>query len=70
MVEEIVNPIGSGDAMAAGIAWAIRGGRAMIDAVRIGIAAAQENLRRLDTGRVDPVRVQRLAEKVLFVPLT
>ena len=65
--EDVVNPIGSGDSMAAGIAWAIRDGRPMVDAVKIGIAAALENLRRLDTGRVDPVRVQQLAEKVKVV---
>ena len=63
-VEEVVNPIGSGDAMAAGIAWAIRAGREMVDAVRLGIAAAAENLRRLDTGRLDPARVQQQAAEV------
>jgi len=64
-VDAVVNPIGSGDSMAAGIAWAIRDGRSMVDAVKIGIAAALENLRRLDTGRVDPVRVKQTAEKVV-----
>jgi 1-phosphofructokinase family hexose kinase len=63
-VEEIVNPIGSGDSMAAGIAWAIRDGREMVDAVRFGIAAAAENVRRLDTGRLDPARVQQQAMQV------
>ena len=62
--DEVVNPIGSGDAMAAAIAWAIRDGRSMIDAVRLGVAAAAENLRRLDTCRLDPIVVQRRAEEV------
>jgi tagatose 6-phosphate kinase len=62
--DEMVNPIGSGDALAAGIAWAIRDGRSMIDAVRFGIAAAAENLRRLETGRLDPGRVRERAETV------
>jgi 1-phosphofructokinase family hexose kinase len=63
-VEQIVNPIGSGDAMAAGMAWAIRKGRDMPDAVRFGVAAASENLRRLETCRLDPARVQELAGRV------
>lgn len=63
-VERAVNPIGSGDAMAAGIAWAIRDGRSMVDAVRFGIAAAVENLLQLETCRLDPLAVQRLAHQV------
>jgi 1-phosphofructokinase family hexose kinase len=62
--DDVVNPIGSGDAMAAGMAWAIRDGRAIIDAVKLGMAAAAENLRQLETGRLDPARVERLAGEV------
>lgn len=50
--------------MAAGIAWAIRAGREVVDAVKLGIAAAAENVRRLETGRLDPVRVQQQASQV------
>jgi tagatose 6-phosphate kinase len=60
-VADVANPIGSGDAMAAGIAWAVRAGRPMIEAVKLGIAAAAENLRRLETCRLDPARVRELA---------
>jgi fructose-1-phosphate kinase PfkB-like protein len=60
----VVNPLGSGDSMAAAIAWAIRDGRSIVEAVALGIAAALENLRRLDTGRLDPDVVQRLAREV------
>ena len=42
--EHVVNPIGSGDAMAAAMAWAIRAGRPMVEAVQLGMAAAAENL--------------------------
>jgi 1-phosphofructokinase family hexose kinase len=63
-VDRVVNPLGSGDAMAAAIAWAIRDGRSIVDAVRLGIAAATENLRRLETGRFDSAVVQRLAGEV------
>jgi tagatose 6-phosphate kinase len=62
--DKVVNPLGSGDAMAAAIAWAIRADRSMVEAVALGIAAALENLRRLDTGRLDPAVVERLARKV------
>jgi tagatose 6-phosphate kinase len=61
---EVVNPIGSGDAMAAAIAWAIRYGRPMPDAIKLGVAAAAENLRRLETCRLDPDRVQQQAAAV------
>jgi tagatose 6-phosphate kinase len=60
----VVNPLGSGDAMAAAIAWAIRDGRSIVEAVALGIAAATENVRRLETGRFDPAVVQRLAREV------
>jgi tagatose 6-phosphate kinase len=63
-VDKVVNPIGSGDAMAAGIAWAIRDGRSVVDAVALGMAAAVENLRRLETCRLDPNVVRRLAREV------
>ena len=63
-IDKVVNPLGSGDSMAAAIAWAIRDGRLIIDAVRLGIAAAAENVRRLETGRFEAAVVQRLAEQV------
>nr|VFJ91428.1 MAG: tagatose 6-phosphate kinase [Candidatus Kentron sp. H]VFJ92489.1 MAG: tagatose 6-phosphate kinase [Candidatus Kentron sp. H]VFJ99269.1 MAG: tagatose 6-phosphate kinase [Candidatus Kentron sp. H] len=55
---EVVNPIGSGDAMAGAIAWII-GNRvtaskpAIVDAVRLGIAAAAQNVRQLLPCRLD-----------------
>jgi len=61
---EIVNPIACGDCMAAAIAWAVRDGREVIDAVKFGIAAAAENLRDLLPGRLDLARVQQRAENV------
>lgn len=63
-VAEVVNPIGSGDTMSAGIAWAIRAGRNVVDAVRLGIAAAAQNVARLDTGRLDPVCAEQQANRV------
>jgi len=62
--EKIVNPIGCGDCMAAGIAHATREGREILDAVRFGMAAAAENLRELLPGRLDPARVEQRAKDV------
>jgi fructose-1-phosphate kinase PfkB-like protein len=63
-VDDVVNPLGCGDSLAAGIAWAVRAGRNMVDAVRLGIAAAAQNVRRLDTGRIDPALADRQAAEV------
>jgi len=63
-VDPIVNPIASGDAMAATIAWATREGRELANAVQLGIAAAGENLRQLLPSRLDLARVQTQAESV------
>ena len=63
-VDRVVNPLGSGDALAAAIAWAVRAGRDMVDAVKLGIAAAAQNVARLDTGRLDPARAQQQAAEV------
>jgi len=59
-----VNPIGCGDCTAAGIAWAIRDGREMIEAVKLGIAAGGENLQQLLPSRLDPDKVERRAADV------
>lgn len=63
-IDQIVNPIACGDAMAATIAWATREGLAMVEAVRLGIAAASENLRTLLPCRLDREKIRRLAEQV------
>jgi len=62
--DEIVNPIACGDCMAAAIAWAIRDGRQMLDAVKFGIAAAAENLRDLLPCRLDLAKVEARAKDV------
>nr|VFK39343.1 MAG: hexose kinase, 1-phosphofructokinase family [Candidatus Kentron sp. SD]VFK46645.1 MAG: hexose kinase, 1-phosphofructokinase family [Candidatus Kentron sp. SD]VFK80081.1 MAG: hexose kinase, 1-phosphofructokinase family [Candidatus Kentron sp. SD] len=51
---EIVNPIGSGDAMAGAMAREIGNGMPVVEAVRWGIAAAAQNVRRLFPCRLDP----------------
>lgn len=63
-VQQVVNPIGSGDAMAATIAWAVADGRDPIEAVRLGISAAVERLRQLLPGRLDREKVEAGAKEV------
>ncbi len=62
--EQVVNPIGCGDVMAAAIAWSIRAGRRMPEAVRLGVAAAEANLRHVLPGRFDPAGIHDRAEQV------
>jgi 1-phosphofructokinase family hexose kinase len=59
-----VNPIGCGDCLAAGIAWAARSGLSMLEGVRFGMACAAENAAELLPGRLDLERVRRRMEDV------
>jgi tagatose 6-phosphate kinase len=59
-----VNPIGSGDCLAAGIAWALSRGKEMPDAITTGIAAAADNASMLLPARLNPEKVRRMAETV------
>jgi tagatose 6-phosphate kinase len=56
---EALNPIGSGDCLAGGIAWAVASGAEPLDAVRWGIAAAAENATSLLPGDLDAAAVAR-----------
>jgi 1-phosphofructokinase family hexose kinase len=60
----LVNPIGSGDALAATIAWATAAGRPLLDAVRLGLAAAGQNVRQLLPCRLDPRMLEAEAAAV------
>jgi 1-phosphofructokinase family hexose kinase len=64
VVEDVVNPIGCGDALAATIAWATRAGRPLPDAVRLGLAAAAQNIRELLPCRITPDTLEAAAERV------
>ena len=64
-IAEVVNPIGCGDCLAAGIAWATRRGDSIVDAVRLGIGrSAVDNLRQLLPCRLDWESVVKLASQV------
>lgn len=62
--QPVVNPIGCGDCLAAGIAWGLRDGLSPVDAVRFGMAAAGDNVSQLLPARLDLRRVRTLFEKV------
>lgn len=66
-VEHLVNPIGSGDCLAAGIAWATASGRDMLDAIRFGIAAAADNVGQLLPARLDARRIADLQKAIASV---
>ena len=59
-VIHVVNPIGSGDSLAAGIAAALDRGVEVLEAVRYGIASAADNATQLLPCRLDPQRVRDL----------
>jgi fructose-1-phosphate kinase PfkB-like protein len=62
----VVNPIGSGDCLAAGLAWGLSEGHAVPDAARWGLAAGMENARQLLPARLDARRVRQQAEALII----
>jgi len=62
----VVNPIGCGDCLAAGLAWAFHAGLRPLDALQFGIAAAADNLGQLLPARLDPDRVRNIADSVSY----
>jgi tagatose 6-phosphate kinase len=64
---EVVNPIGAGDCLAAGLAWGLQLGLDMPSAVTLGLAAAGENVANLLPARLDPVLVERRCAEVRLV---
>jgi 1-phosphofructokinase family hexose kinase len=60
----VVNPIGCGDCMAAGIAWAIQAGRGPAEALAIGMATAASKVGQFLPGCVDREEVESLARTV------
>jgi tagatose 6-phosphate kinase len=60
-VVEVVNPIGSGDCLAAGLAWGLALGLEPPLAIRVAIAAAADNATRLLPARIDPHTAAALA---------
>jgi len=64
-VSPVVNPIGCGDCLAAGLAVGLQQGLTLVEAVRLGMAAAAENVTQLLPARLDPARVAAWAEQIV-----
>lgn len=64
----VVNPIGSGDCLAAGIACGLWAGESLPSSLGLGVAAASENVRHLLPAKLDRSRVEALREQVLVEP--
>lgn len=60
-VERVVNPIGCGDCLAAGLAWGIAKGLDVLQAVKLGLGCAADRLGQMRPGRLDAARVSQLA---------
>jgi len=69
-VSHIVNPIGCGDCLAAGIAWALREGQAMLAAIRFGLGCAAANLGNLLAARIDRPTAETFAKQIQFEIVT
>ena len=61
---EVVNPIGCGDCVAAGIAIGIARGEDVPSAVRLGLAAAADNATRMLPARLDPACIRELHARI------
>ena len=67
---EVVNPIGCGDCLAAGITWGVACGENILSAVRVGMGAAAENATQLLPARFDRRRVAERSAAIQFVECT
>jgi 1-phosphofructokinase family hexose kinase len=65
-VDFVCNPIGCGDALAAGMAWALARGADIPFAARMGVAAAADRLRELRPGRLDGRRIHAQVQDVVL----
>jgi tagatose 6-phosphate kinase len=63
-VVPVVNPIGCGDCLAAAMGWALARGATLLDAVRLGIAAASENVTQLLPARLAQHNVESWLERM------
>jgi tagatose 6-phosphate kinase len=63
-VEHVENPIGCGDCFAAALALGLAQDDTLMDAARLGIAAAADNVAQLLPARLDRARVLALCDRV------
>lgn len=65
-VEQVVNPIGCGDCLAAGLAWGLSLGHEVPHSLAIGMAAAAQNAAQLLPGRVNGGRALEQARRIVI----
>lgn len=65
-VEHVVNPIGCGDCLAAGLAWGLALGHGPLPSLAIGIAAAAQNAAQLLPGRLNGPLALEQAKSVVI----
>ncbi len=63
-LSSIVNPIGCGDCLTAGIVTALSRGEPLTSAVRLGIAAAADNAGQLLPARLSSARIETLSTQI------
>jgi tagatose 6-phosphate kinase len=68
-LEQVVNPIGSGDCLTAGIAAELDAGSSLAEAVRQGVAAAAANVEHLLPAAWEPARLAELRDLVQIQPV-
>ena len=65
----LLNTVGCGDALLAGLVVAIKQGRVVEDCARLAVACGTANLSVAEPGRFDPYLVQEIYKKVEIVRL-
>jgi 1-phosphofructokinase family hexose kinase len=63
-VERVVNPIGCGDCLAAGIAVGLDAGRPVVESLKLGLAAASDNVGKLLPAKIERSHVEWLAATI------
>ncbi|HEY5586940.1 MAG TPA: 1-phosphofructokinase family hexose kinase [Ruminiclostridium sp.] len=63
---DVVNTIGSGDAMVAGISTGIAGGLSIEESFRLGAACATSNAEFIEIGLIKIERVEQLKQKIII----
>jgi fructose-1-phosphate kinase PfkB-like protein len=66
----VVSPIGCGDCLAAALAVALQQGQTVPDAVRLGVAAALDNLGQPLPAALDPKRIDRILPSITLETVT
>jgi 1-phosphofructokinase family hexose kinase len=65
----VVNAVGAGDALVGGLAAGVARGLPLLDAARLGVAAATDKVGRLGFDAVEAAAVERLLPRVTAEPL-